>query len=319
METNTPQPEQKSNGFYFIFIFILLAGLAGMALMWSRQRSALNTCNNNNTQLLADMKDMEAALSGYTGNMSSDLKTDLKQMLSNYNKLIEKDATKADSLNLQKERITQLLKKLEGSKLTARELVKARKENETLRSIMRGWARTIDSLNTLNIDLGSRLEETSARLSTTATERDEFRRQAEESQSQVKKGSKLQAYGFRSEALRQKVNNLMEVTDRAKNAVQLRSSFTLSENVLATSGKKTVYMQLIGPDGQTLQASSNYVLETDGGSIAYSQRKDIDYQNQAVDLTIYYEMKGEEAARGTYKVRIYCDGQLIGTDSFNLK
>jgi hypothetical protein len=53
--------------------------------------------------------------------------------------------------------------------------------------------------------------------------------------------------------------------------------------------------------------------------MAYSQRKEIDYQNQAIDLTIYYELKGETAAKGLYRVRIYCDGQLIGSDSFSLK
>lgn len=316
----TPEQNQpKSNRFYFVFIFILLAGLAWLTLAWSRQRAALNTCNNKNTALLADMADMEDALSGYTGSMKQDLKQNLNQMLRDYNKLIEKDATKADSLNAQKAQITQLLKKLDRANITARDLVRARRENETLRSIMRSYARTIDSLNTLNIDLGTRLEETNVRLSTTTTERDNYRRQAEESQQQVKKGSKLQAYGLQSEALKQRLNNTMEVTDRAKNAVQFRSSFTLSENVLTSAGRKTVYMQITAPSGEVLQGSSNFVTETESGSTPYSQRKDVDYQNQALDLTIYYELKGEAATKGTYKVRIYCEGQLIGTDSFTLK
>ena len=265
------------------------------------------------------MADMESALSGYTGSMKQDLKQDLQQMLRNYNKLIEKDASKADSLNAQKAQITSLLQKLDQSKMTARELVKARKENETLRSIMRSYARTIDSLNTLNIDLGSRLEETNVKLSTTTNERDTYRKQAEESQQQVKKGSKLQAYGIQSEALKQRLNNSMDVTDRAKNAVQFRSSFTLSENPLAAAGRKSVYLQIIAPNGDILQGSSNFVTETESGTVAYSQRKEVDYQNQALDLTIYYELKGEAAAKGAYKVRIYCDGALIGTDSFTLK
>jgi len=318
MDTNNEIP-QKSNRFYFVFIFLLLAGIAALTLAWSRQRAALNTCNNKNTTLLADMADMEAALSGYTGSMKQDLKQNLNQMLSDYNKLIAKDATKADSLNAQKAQITQLLKKLDRANLTARDLVRARKENETLRSIMRSYARTIDSLNTLNIDLGSRLEETNVKLSTTTTERDNFRKQAEESQQQIKKGSKLQAYGFVSEALKQKLNNAMEVTDRAKNAVQFRSSFTLSENVLSSAGRKVVYMQITAPSGTILQGSSNFITETENGSTAYSQKKEVDYQNQALDLTIYYELKGESAAKGTYKVRIFCQGQLIGTDSFTLK
>lgn len=316
METQTPQ---KSNNFYFLFIFILLAGLAALTLAWSRQRAELNTCNNNNTVLRSDMADMEAALSGYTGSMKKDLKQDLQQMLRNYNQLIEKDATKADSLNVQKAQINELIQKLDRSKLTARDLVKARKENETLRTIMRSYARTIDSLNTLNIDLGSRLEETNVRLSNTTTERDTYRQQAEESQQQVKKGSKIQAYNMQSEALKQRLNNTMELTDRAKNAVQFRSSFTLSENVLSASGRKSIYLQIIAPNGSPLQGSSNFITETENGSTAYAQRKDIDYQNQALDVSIYYELKGEDAAKGTYKVRIYCEGLLIGTDSFTLK
>jgi hypothetical protein len=78
-------------------------------------------------------------------------------------------------------------------------------------------------------------------------------------------------------------------------------------------------MQITAPSGEVLQGSSNFVTETESGSTAYSQRKDVDYQNQALDLTIYYELKGEAATKGTYKVRIYCEGQLIGTDSFTLK
>ncbi len=318
METQQA-PNSKSNRFYFVFIFLLLAAIAGLTLAWSRQRSALNTCNNKNTALLADMADMEEALSGFSGTMKDDLKQNLNQMLRDYNKLIEKDSSKADSLNAQKAQIMQLLKKLEGANMTARELVRARKENETLRSIMRSYARTIDSLNTLNIDLGTRLEETNVKLTTTTEERDDFRRQAEESQQQVKKGSKLQAYAIESEALKLRLNNTTDVTDRAKNAVQFRSSFTLSENVLTTKGRKIIYMQITAPSGNILQGSSNFVMQTENGPTAYSQKKEVDYLNQALDLTIYYELKGETASKGTYKVRIFCEGQLIGSDSFTLK
>jgi hypothetical protein len=60
-------------------------------------------------------------------------------------------------------------------------------------------------------------------------------------------------------------------------------------------------------------------LETENGSVAYSERKEIDYQNEAIDLTIFYSMKGEGLQKGSYKVSIFCDGNLIGTDGFSLK
>ncbi|MDP4797901.1 MAG: hypothetical protein NWR50_03470, partial [Crocinitomicaceae bacterium] len=60
-------------------------------------------------------------------------------------------------------------------------------------------------------------------------------------------------------------------------------------------------------------------VQTESGNIAFSDKKDIDYSNERIDLSIYYDMKGEEAIKGNYKVKIYCDGNLIGTDSFTLK
>jgi hypothetical protein len=197
-------------------------------------------------------------------------------------------------------------------------LYKLSKENETLRGIMRSYVKQIDSLNTLNISLTSKLDETSTKLTSTTVERDEFKKVAEEKTEQVKKGARLQAYQFNSVALRQKMNNTSEETVKAKNAVQIKSSFTIAQNPLTTAGKKTVYLQITNPEGKVLQTRSNYTTDTDQGNVAYSDKKEIDYQNQAIDLSIYFDLK-ESAAKGNYKVRVICDGSVIGTDSFTLK
>jgi hypothetical protein len=184
---------------------------------------------------------------------------------------------------------------------------------------MRSYVRQIDSLNTLNIKLTSDLDQTTTKLSETTNERDQFKKESEEKGEKIKQGSRLQAYGFNSEALRMKLNKTTEPTDKAKNVVQFRSSFTISENSLTNAGRKTIYMQIIGPDGQTYQSSAGNKVDTDNGTVAYSDKKDIDYSNQAIDLTIYYDLKSETATKGNYKVKIYCDGSLIGTDNFTLR
>ncbi len=78
-------------------------------------------------------------------------------------------------------------------------------------------------------------------------------------------------------------------------------------------------MQIIAPDGHVLTSRAGNTTETDMGTIEFSDKKDIDYQNQAVDVTIYYDLRGETAQKGNYKVKIYCDGNLIGSDGFTLK
>jgi len=312
-------PQKKSNGAFVAIIIILLIALGAMAYLWSSKNSDLNQCMTDNATLNADMDGMNDMMSGYVGDMSNDLKTDFKEMLKTYDALILKDKSKADSLNKQKEEIALLLEKVERGNMNGRQLFAARKEIETMKRIMRGYIVQIDSLNTLNYRLTSDLETTNTKLTQTQGERDQYKTEAETSAEQVKKGSKLQAYNFSSSGLKMKLNNTTEESNKAKSVVQIKSAFTISENPITPAGSKTVYLQVITPEGKTLQSSSGNIISTDSGSIPYSDKKDIDYQNQRIDMAIYYRLNGEELTKGNYKVKIYCQGQLIGSDSFTLK
>ncbi|MBM3430476.1 MAG: hypothetical protein FJX99_05780 [Bacteroidetes bacterium] len=313
--------KSSSNGLiYLILIMLLLGGLAFVAYKWSDTKTLNEDCANQNALLESELKDMEQMMSGYVGEMSDDMRKDLKAMLQTYDDLIEKDSSKSDSLNAQKAEILDLMNQLDKNKrLSARELSKLRKENETLKGIMRGYVRQIDSLYTMNKRLEIDLDETSTKLNETSTERDNYKKEAEEKGEQVKKGSKLRAYNINSGALKMKTNNTTEATDRAKKVYQLKSSFTLQENVLAIAGRKTVYMSITAPNGQVLQSRSSNIVSTDLGSIAYSDKKDVDYNNQALDVTIYYDVNSDAIDKGTYRVKLYCEGVLIGEDSFVLK
>lgn len=174
-------------------------------------------------------------------------------------------------------------------------------------------------MNTLNLRLTSDLDSTKGVLTTTTVERDNLKGQVDEMGGQLDKARKLSAYSFNSTALRTKLNNTMTPTNKARNARQIKSEFTIGENSTATSGTKTVYLQVITPEGKTLQSRSSNVLQASGGPVPYSDKKDINYNNSSVDVAVYYSLNGEEIPKGNYKVRIYCEGQLIGTDSFTLK
>ena len=97
------------------------------------------------------------------------------------------------------------------------------------------------------------------------------------------------------------------------------SSFTVSQNPLASAGKKTVFLQIIDPSGKVLQSRSNNTVDTELGNVGYSDKKEIDYQNQAIDVSIFYDFKSEKALKGNYKIKVICDGVVIGTDSITLK
>jgi cbb3-type cytochrome oxidase subunit 3 len=316
---------KKSNGVFIGIILLLLVGIGVMAVMYSKKNSELNDCMNDNLELKQQMDDMNKMMAPYIGEDATDnLLKDFKNMVDDYDKIIKEGREEdQEAMKEQQAKIQGLIGELETAKrsgnVKASLIAKLNRENETLRTIMKGYVKQIDELNTKNLQLTSDLDQTTTQLNSTTVERDTYKQDAEAKGEQVKKGSRLQAYGFSSVGLRMKLNNMTEESNKAKSVVQIKSSFTISENPITTAGKKTVYMQVVNPDGKTLQSRSSNTVQTEAGNIAFSDKKDIDYNNERIDLSIYYDLKGEEAIKGNYKVKIYCDGNLIGTDSFTLK
>lgn len=322
--TEMEKTPSKSNGVFILITILLLIGLAVLSYFFSKKNNDLNTCINENTALKTDMNGMNEMMTGYVGNMSNNLTKDFQNMLNTYDELIQKDNSKADSLNIQKEKIISLMSDLDKSRrngsLNAQKIAQLNKENTTLRSIMKSYVFQIDSLNTLNVKLNTELNQTNSKLESTQSERDQYKKEATEKAEQVRLGAKLQAFNFKSNGLKMKINNTTDETNRARNCVQIQSSFTLSENPLNKSGNKTIYLQITDPSGKILQTKSNYTVETENGIVAYSDKKDVNYQNKQLDMSIYYDFaSNEEAIKGTYKIKIFCDGSIAGTDSFILK
>jgi hypothetical protein len=321
-DTINPQIPQKSksNGILILILLLLMGGLGVMAYKYSGRGKELEECANSKLVLQTDMDQMNKMMAGYVDNMSNDLNKDFSEMLRGYDELIAKDATKADSLNLQKGKIKELQSRLETEKragrLSAQTLIQLRRENETLRGIMKGYVIQIDSLNQRNYKLATDLDNTATELKTTTEERDVLKTDVEQKDVELKKGARIAAYAFSSSGLREKLNRTTEPTSKARNCIQMKSTFTVGENAIAKPGEKIVYMQIINPDGKTM---GNKTTTVDGESVPYSDSRKIDYANSAVDVTIFYDLNGEEPVKGNYTVKIYIDGQLAGKDNFTLK
>jgi len=324
MSEELENSSKKSNGAFIAIIIILLLMLAGMAYVWSSKNNDLNTCQNDNKTLKSDMKVMNEMLGDYVGDMSNDLRKDFQSMLDTYDELKKNGTPEQNAeIDAQKEAIELLMADLESSqksgRIQASVIAKLKKENTGLREIMRGYVYEIDSLNTLSLGLRNDLDETSMNLDLTSAQRDSIRKVAEDRGDKIKKGQKLSVYGITTVGLKRKLNNKMGEESKAKKVVQIRSEFTIGKNDIADSGNKTVYMQVIDPSGKTLQTSSGNVTQTESGQVAYSDKKIINYTNQSIDVAVYYSLKGQVLSKGNYKVKIYCQGQLIANDGFTLK
>ena len=95
----------------------------------------------------------------------------------------------------------------------------------------------------------------------------------------------------------------------------MKVDFTISRNVTAQSGMKTLYVRIITPTGSVLSAGT---IPYENKNIQYSIKKQIEYNGETTPVTMFWNIQEVHSA-GTYQVAIFCDGQMIGSKSFAVK
>ena len=133
------------------------------------------------------------------------------------------------------------------------------------------------------------------------------REKAAELDNKVRAGAVIKARGIRLTGL----NARNKEVSRIRNAERVRVDFVLTANELTTPGNKAVYMRLTSPDGYVLTTEAMPTFEYEGERLSYSAMREVDYQNQDLEVGIYFDSSG--FAAGTYLVQLYCDGYMIGS------
>ncbi len=220
-------------------------------------------------------------------------------------------------LETEKKRAEALVAELQAKQqVTFQQLKSYQRELGTLREIMRNMVHEIDSLNTANREL---LAENSRMRGSYAESQQQVRQLTssnEELSTAVMRGSVVKARNIAIVPL----NKKQKLAKRASKTVLLRTDLTLSENALAKPGKRTVYIRLTDRDGILLPAQDGATFSFGGQEMPCSAHREIDYQNQDVDMQIFYgDLANTKFISGDYHVAIFMDETLIGEGSLTLK
>jgi cell division protein FtsB len=192
---------------------------------------------------------------------------------------------------------------------------------EYLRGITQGYVSQIDSLYRVNKVLKDENVQITDKFEKEQVKTTELTKDKEQLSEKVSLASTLKAYNIKGIPVRLKSGGKKEeIADKAKKADKIKVTFTLSENLIAASGNKTIYVRIARPDEKILSVSNDSTNEFDynGKKIQYSVKKDIDYQNKAMEITLYWD-KIEGFTPGAYVVSVFTDGYLIGEAQFGLK
>jgi DNA repair exonuclease SbcCD ATPase subunit len=231
--------------------------------------------------------------------------------------IVEYDSlkTKADTLDTQLEAEQDRIKKLlsiNASNATKISMYKS--ELETLRKVMKSYIVQIDSLNTKNQMLASENMQVKEQLGKANNDYQELSQKSEELSTTVKIAQKLNAKNIVAEGQ----NKNSKSTERIKKIEKIKVCCTVRENSVAKAGKKIVYLRISRPDDVVLSSPDAGTFECDGKSMAYSAKRELEYENADIDMCIFWD-KTEELIAGTYSVRLYSEGYEIGYGSMVFK
>ncbi len=298
---NTAAKKNRSNtGLLLLVVLLLISNVVMLWMLMQRNREVEQT--QQQVATITSEKDNVTEL--------------LENMLASYDTLKTENEQITTEMDAQKAQIEQLLDQVKRGNY---DLSKAKKEAETLRRIMKGYVATIDSLNQANQLLTAENVTIRQELGEVKGQREALQTKATEMEGKLNRGSILHTTSISAGAAFMRNNGKQVDTDRAKRAEMIKCCFTLGENRVTNAGDKTLYMRVIAPDGKVLPATEpDNRFTFNGIQGEYSARRDVNYQNQPVDVCIFWN--GSQALpAGDYVVELYESGGQVAKTQFKLK
>ena len=242
------------------------------------------------------------------------IQQNLGALMEDFDNLQVANDTISQNLTIERNKADSLMERLKNERsLNLRKIKQYEKEVGLLRSIMKGYIKQIDSLNTLNKQLITENVDYRKQVATQIQRAEMAEEKAAELDTKIRQGSVIRARDITLTTL----NASGKPVTRAARAARLRVDLVLSGNDLANPGERTVYARITSPDGYLLTNDAAATFDFEGSPLIYTASREIDYQNDDLDVGLFYN--GDGIVSGKYSVQIYMDGYLIGSTEMILK
>jgi peptidoglycan hydrolase CwlO-like protein len=298
--------EKSNKSLVMILAVLLLGSIATNFFLYMKKEDVktvmqekIDTLYVNNNNLESDVKSKVAELQAFRGKNDS------------LNKVIDEGTAK---INAMEGEINTLKKQAKGNAAKKKELDAKVAE---LNRLTEEYLERIDQLVTENNLLKKENEDLTTNLSKSNEEKTQL-------QSKVTTASVLKTEYVKVSPMKKKLmSDKMDVTSIAKKVIKFESCFSVMDNKIAPTGKKTVYMRIVAPDGKVVgspTANSGKFKAVTGEDTQYTVSKDIDYTGAKQDICLDYDEPNKGMfSPGNYTVELYVDGTLTSTQGVTLK
>ncbi len=296
IEREEREKKNKRGGLKAATIVLAVAALAlagALAWIWGQKRTLVNELEGEKAELTQQLLNLQNDFEG----LSSDYENINSQ------------------LDTSREQVALLIDKLSKTEATNRAKIRQyEKELGTLRSIMRGYIVQIDSLNTLNKKLTADAAAARKEAAESRQANADLSRQVESLSGQVAAGAVIKARGLHMVAY----NGSDKSTDRSSRVKYFVATLSLVENEIAERGPVRVYVRVKDPNGILLLNGSSTDFTFNGETLSASASREVDYEGQEVELSIYVKDVGE-LGKGIYTVEAYTERSSLGRAELMLR
>lgn len=295
----TIEPKSHSKKILIAVIIILILVLGGAAFFIYRQNSQIEEMQQETIVSKQQLEDEYEGLSMQYEGMKLNIKND---------SLLQK-------LDNEQAKVQRLLEELRTVKAeNKKEISRLNDELATLRKVLKSYIVQIDSLNRANEQLKKENKEITTKYQQTTQTLNQVSQEKKNLTEKVSLAAKLDATNIGVSP----VNKKGKVQKKINKIEQLIVNFTITKNITAEPGERTIFVRIMKPDDDVLVKSRANVFPFENTEINYSMRRVIEYGGEEVPVTLYWDVE-EYLMPGTYRVDIFADGSRIGSKSFVLK
>lgn len=277
--------------------------------------SALVGCNKNQEDTSARDKELEE-LRAIAEMDRKEMENQYEQSAQQYDEL--KKVIQDDSLLLrldaEQKRAEQLLAELrQVKKSDAAEILRLKKELESVRAVLQTYIKEVDRLTQENGRLTSERDEARAQLGDANNQISNLSEERNRLNDKVAIASQLNATSISVSSLKKNGKAAKKVKDIQRFDV----GFTISRNVTAASGERTVYVRFMNPAGGVVNPSGSFSYENK--SLEFSASKRIEYTGEEQRVTLVINADNAFLSAGRYTAHVFCDGQMIGSTAISIE
>ncbi|MDE6347357.1 MAG: hypothetical protein K2L60_01490 [Bacteroides sp.] len=213
---------------------------------------------------------------------------------------------------LKTQRLLEELRTVKSSNAT--EIRRLKKELASLRKVMVGYINQIDSLNRLTAHQKEIIADVTKKYNAASRQISNLSEEKKNLAKTVTLAAQLDATNISILP----TNKRGKKAKKVKDVVKLKINFSIVKNITAETGERTLYVRITKPDNDVLTKSPQNTFPYENRQLAYSIKKYIEYNGEEQAVTVYWDVE-EYLYAGAYRVDIFADGTLIGSQAFTLE